>query len=157
MNNHGCGAQECTSISGLGTGTVQLGVVTWADASIGRMDAIYAATFPLYTLGPVAPGTLSLSLFADGDGSLSPGINRTGYGSGTVFDLETGTPVPIYTWLMCGGCAQTVSLPMDIGVPFSITLQAEAQAWTNVSPPLSPVMGGKACTRGSASTRFPNR
>jgi hypothetical protein len=131
-NGSSCGGPGCINVSGLGTGLVRLGVSAEASnppsGSVGPTGT-NQANFPLYTLGPITPGTLTLSWFSEYDGDFF----NTGSIQGTLFDLETGSPVSEFTWSCSRTCdGNTVSLPFNLGVPFSISLGASASA---SSPP----------------------
>jgi hypothetical protein len=77
----------------------------------------------MYTDGPIAPGVLDLSWrgeVIDGEGCCFSGS----FG-GTVWDLETGTPVPVYSWSSPGFFgAGGVTLPFKLGIPFSVSVSA---------------------------------
>jgi len=82
----------------------------------------------MFTDGPIAPGVLDLSWYGfplDFAGCCFPGV---GFG-GTVWDLETGTPVPVYSWSFPGAFwGGGVTLPFKLGTPFSVTVSASAGA-----------------------------
>ena len=82
----------------------------------------------MFTDGPIAPGVLDLSWFVfplDFAGCCTTG----GAFGGSVWDLETGTPVLLYSWSSpvafgAGGA----TLPIKLGTPFSVSVSASLGA-----------------------------
>jgi hypothetical protein len=89
----------------------------------------------MFTDGPIAPAVLNLSWGLDEDFS-GCCFFGSAYG-GSVWDLETGTPVLVYSW--SNNCCGGVTLPFKVGIPFSVTLSASLGAeWTNPEMNLAP-------------------
>lgn len=117
----------CT-VFGLGTSLVELQVIGVVSSQTGPTNLFVTQDFPLYTLGPIVPGTLTLTWA----GYSNPPIFSTAVG--VIFDLESGSPVQVFNWgcgtgaTSCDGTPTTVSLPFNLGVPFSISLYSVGRA-----------------------------
>jgi hypothetical protein len=81
--------------------------------------------FPLFTLGPVFPGTLTLDWNVTFDGDRNTHGSFDGI---TLWDLESGSPVLLYTSQGLG----PISVPLNVGVPFAISLKVSARALSGV-------------------------
>ena len=58
---------------------------------------------------------------------------------GTVWDLETGTPVPIYSWSAGLSWANhggtNVTLPLNLGIPFAVSVSSSLSVYPSPSFP----------------------
>jgi hypothetical protein len=130
---------HCYDITGLGSYTEPVRV--YADIGVASdipdipVSASNSLEVDMFTDKPIAPAVLNLSWGLDSDFAGCCFFGSS-YG-GSVWDLETGTPVLVYSWT--NSTSGHVTLPFKLGIPFSVNLFASLGAvWTNPEMNLAP-------------------
>jgi hypothetical protein len=120
------------SISGLETESVQISAEIDVASPGPPVSGASGLGVDMLTEGPVAPGVLDIS-WSGGFGDFAGCCFTASNFGGSVWDLETGTPVLVYSWSSPGGFgAGGVTLPFKLGIPFSVSVGASLSAeWTD--------------------------
>jgi hypothetical protein len=139
-----------------GSGSETVIVYGGVGVAVDQPPTTVCAGAQLYTKGEIAPAVLDLtwSFDVNGAGCCFEG----GSFGGTVWDLETGVPVPVYSWshdLPIYGNVSidesftgSATLPFKIGIPFSVGFNASM----NFTPPDQPDEFPAAAGLSSAAT-----
>ncbi len=121
-------------VIGLGTESVAVDAAVEISVYVGRVSDSAGGGAEMYTDGPIAPAVLNVRWSGGFDGSscMPQDCVINGSAGGSVWNLETGTPVLVYSWSSAYGA---VALPFKLGIPFAVGVNASLSVEAFSFPP----------------------